>query len=81
MIRRQQHPGLDVDQGGGHHQPLPRNIDVQILHDLEVLQVLLRDVGNGNVPDIDLFLLDHVKQEIERPSNASRRIVIPEVLG
>ena len=38
---RQQHPRLDVDQRRRHHQELPGDVEVQLLHQVDVLEVLL----------------------------------------
>ena len=34
---------------------------------LHVLQILLRDGGDGDVVDVDLLLADQVEQQIQRP--------------
>ncbi len=63
---RQQHPRLDVDQRRRHHQELAGDVEVQLLHQVEVLEVLLRDERDRDVVDVDLVLLDEVQQQIER---------------
>ena len=63
---RQQHLRLDVNQSGCHHEELPRDIEVQLLHQLNGIEVLLGDQRNRNVVDVDLVALDEMKQEVER---------------
>ena len=63
---RQQHPRLDVDERGGHHKELACDVQVQLLHQMERIQVLLCDERDGNVVDVHLVLPDEVKQQIER---------------
>ena len=38
---RQQHPRLDVDECRGHDEKLPGDIQVQVLHQVDVLEILL----------------------------------------
>ena len=39
---RQQHARLDVDQRRRHHQELARDVEVHLLHQLDVFEVLIR---------------------------------------
>src|SRR5690606_16652860 len=64
--RRQEHLRLDVGQGRRHHQVLTGEVDVQTLHQHDVLDVLLADERDGDVPDVDLVLLDQVQQQVQR---------------
>ncbi len=63
---RQQRPRLDVDQRGRHDQELTRHIQIHLLHQIDVLEVLVRDEGDRNVVDVHLMLLDEVQQQVER---------------
>jgi hypothetical protein len=63
---RQQHLRLDVDEGGRHDDELAGDVEVQLLHHLESLEILLRDERDRDVVDADLVLLDEVQQQIER---------------
>ena len=60
---RQQHARLDVNQRRGHHEELPRDVEVQLLHQVEVVEVLLGDERDRNVVDVHLVLLDEVEQQ------------------
>ena len=62
-----EHLGLDVDEGGRHHHELARHVQVQLLHQVQVLHVLARDGRDGDVVDVDLVLADEVQQQVERP--------------
>ena len=63
----QEHPALDQSQGRGHQEVLARHIDIQILHHLDVGEVLLADLGDGDIDDFDFVLPNQVEQEIQRP--------------
>src|SRR5207245_3528457 len=43
-----------------------RHVDIQLLKQVEIVEVLFSDLGNGNVVDIDLLLADQVEQQVER---------------
>ena len=63
---RQQHPRLDVDQRRRHHQELARDVEVHLLHQIDVVEVLLGDQRDRDVVDAELVLPDQMQQEIER---------------
>ena len=55
-----------------HKIPFPaqargRRLQAQILHQLHVLEVLARDLRDGDVEDIEVLALDEVEQQIQRP--------------
>src|SRR5581483_4060346 len=66
-LGRQQHLRLDVDQRRGEDEEIPGHGDVEFLHQLEVFQILLRDLGDGDVVDVNFVFPDQVKQQVERP--------------
>src|SRR5690606_8910613 len=43
------------------------DVEVERGHQVEVLEVLLGDERDRDVEDVELVLLDQVKQEVERP--------------
>src|SRR6266481_1978686 len=53
-------------QRGGHHEELARHIEVELLHQIDVREVLVRDEGDRNVAHVHLVLLDEVNQQVER---------------
>ena len=63
---RQQHPRLDVNQRRRHDEELPRHIKIHLLHQLDVVEVLLRDDRNRDVIDIQLALANQMEEKIER---------------
>ena len=77
---RQQHPRLDVNERGRHDEELAGHVEVQFLHQVEVVEILLRDQRDRNVVDIHLVLLDQVQQQIERPLEIEQanRIVLED---
>ena len=56
-----------MDERRRHHQELARDVEVEFLHQLEVVEVLLRDERDRDVVDVHLVLLDEVEQQVERP--------------
>jgi len=56
-----------VDEGRRQHQVLSGEVEIEGLHHLEMLEILLRDEGHGDVVDVELVLLDQVQQKIEGP--------------
>ena len=65
-IGRKEHARLDVDQRCRHEDEFAGDVDVHLLEQVEIVEVLLGDLGNGNVVDIDLLLADEVEQQVER---------------
>jgi hypothetical protein len=55
-----------VDQRRRHHQELTRDIEVQLLHQLDVLQILLGDYRDRDVVDVHLTGANEVQEQIER---------------
>ena len=45
----QQHARLDVNQRGRHHEKLADHVEVHLLHQIEILEILLRDGRDTNV--------------------------------
>ena len=45
----------------------PATVRLQVLHRLDVGQILLSDHRDGNVVNVDFVLLDEVEEQIERP--------------
>ena len=63
---REQHPRLDVNERGRHHQKLAGDVEVHLGHQLEIVEVLPRHEDDGDVVDAQLVLLDEVQQQVER---------------
>src|SRR6185295_11355928 len=63
----QQHLRLDVNQRRRHQQEVARDVEVELLHQVDGGKVLRGDQRDRNVVDVQLVFPDEVKQEIERP--------------
>ena len=63
---RQQHLALDVDEQRGGVDKLAGHVHVAGLELVDVGQKLGRDLGDGNVVDVDVLLADQVQQQVER---------------
>jgi hypothetical protein len=64
---RQQHAALDMNESGRHDQELARHLEIELLHQVEILEILAGYEGDGNVVDADLVLLDQMHEQIEGP--------------
>ena len=62
----QQQPRLDLGQGRGHHEVFPGQLEPKLTHELHVLDVLPRDLREGNVQDVEIPAADEVEKEVER---------------
>ena len=56
-----------MDERRRHDKELPHHVEVQLLHEPQVVQVLLRDERNRDVVDVHLMFPDEVQQQVERP--------------
>src|SRR5215471_1028501 len=63
---RKQHPRLDVNQRRRHDEKLAGDVEIQLLHQLNRVEILLRDERDGNVMDFHRVLLDEMEEQIER---------------
>jgi len=61
-----EHPALDLLERGGHHQKLPREVDVDATDDFDVLEILLGDAGDRDVLNIHLIAANEIQEEFER---------------
>ena len=64
---------LQLQQRRRHHKELAGDVEVDLAHPLDVLQVLLGDQCDRNVEDVDLVLADQVQQQIQRAFEAGQR--------
>ena len=63
---RQQHLALDVNQRRRHDEELAGEVEVQLLQQVQVLEVLLRDDRDLDVIHVHLVLLDQMDEQVER---------------
>ncbi len=61
----QQHAGLDERQGRCHDEVFAGNVEVELAHQFQILQVLPADLGNRDVGDLDLVLPNQMQQQVE----------------
>jgi hypothetical protein len=61
----QQPAGLELDQGGGDEEELGGQVEVQLLHALELGQVGVDDVGQRDLVEVDLLAQDQVQEQVE----------------
>ena len=66
LFHRKQHLRFDLKQCRSHHQKFTGDGKIQLLHRLDVAQILLSDQRDRDIVDVDLVLLDEVQQEVER---------------
>ena len=55
-----------MDERRRHHQEFARQIEVQLLQQVQILEVLLGDERDRNVVDVDLVLPDEMHEQIQR---------------
>lgn len=61
----QQHFGFDSAKGCGDQNKLARQIDVQALHLMDVVQKIICDLGYRNVVNVQFIPLNKEKQQVE----------------
>jgi hypothetical protein len=59
---RQEHPRLDLGQRRSHDQVLARELELHFLHQIDVLHVLARNLGERDVEDVEVLPPDQVEQ-------------------
>ena len=63
---RQQHARFDLGEHCSHEQIFAGQLELQLGHDLDVLHVLPRDLGDRNVENVEILAADQIQQQIER---------------
>ena len=63
---RQQHARFYFGKCRRHHEILARQFELHATHHVDVLHVLARDLGNGNIEDVQVLPADQVQQQVER---------------
>ena len=62
----QQHAGFDLCQHRSHHQIFRRQFQAQIGHHLDVLDVLIGDLGDRDIQNIQILAFDQIEQQVQR---------------
>ena len=63
---RQQHARFDLGQDRGHHQVFGGELEAHLVHRLDVVDVLARDLGDRDVEDVEVLAADQVQQQVQR---------------
>ena len=63
---RQQHPRLDLGQDRSHHQVFGRQFEAQVVHRLDVVDVLAGDLCHRYVENFQILPADQVQQQVQR---------------
>ena len=66
LVLGQQHDRLDIDEPRRHRQEFRGDIHLILLHAVDLLHVLVEEIGDLNIVDIDLVLGDQAQQQVER---------------
>src|SRR5690606_29758081 len=64
---RQQHPRLDLGERRGHYEVLADELELELFHQLDVLDVLPRTLRDRDVEDVEVLAPNQVEQKVERP--------------
>ena len=64
---RQQHLGFNQHQVGGHGDKLAGNLHIQLLHFVQVRQILLQNGSDGNILNLYFVFAEQKKNHIQRP--------------
>jgi hypothetical protein len=61
---RQQHARLDFGQHRRHHQVLGGQFQLELVHQRDVIHILLGNRRDRYIEDVDILALDQVKQQV-----------------
>ncbi len=68
--------GLELDEGGGDEQELGGDVQAEVLHGVELGQVGVDDLGEGDVVELYLLAQDQVQQQVEGTFEDRRRHLV-----
>ena len=66
IVDGQQHPGLDIDQVGGHGDKLAGHLQIQFLPLGHPLEVLVQDQSDLDVLDLHFVFIQQMEDQIQR---------------
>ncbi len=66
LVLGQEHPAFDLHERGGHDEELAGQLELELAHGVEGVEVLRGDLLDGDVVDIELVLADEEQQQVER---------------
>ena len=64
--------GLDIEQRGSHKQKIARHIEVDLVHAVNLGQILLCDLRDRDSADINLLARDELEQQVKGAGIARR---------
>ena len=71
-IGGQERPGFDMDQQRREVDEVGAQVDVEVPRLVQILEVLPRDLGDGDVGDLDFVFANQRQQQVERPFEAGQ---------
>ena len=66
LVHRQQFAALDVHERRGHHEEFAGDLQVELPHQVDVFDELGGQLGEVDLVNVHLLLLDQIKKQIER---------------
>ena len=66
LVHRQQFAALDIHERRGHHEKLAGDFEVELAHQLDVLDELRGDLRQVDLVNVHLLLFHQVKEQVER---------------
>ena len=65
LLAGEEHAALDVQEGRRHDQKFAGHIQVLAVHLVDVFQVLVGDLDDGDIVDVDLVFFDQVHEQVQ----------------
>ena len=65
LMLGEQHPAFNFHQGCRHDEEFTGDLNLEVLHRIDRLEVLLSDVCDRNIVDIELILPDQEEEQVE----------------
>src|SRR6266516_4219543 len=66
LVHRQQFAALDIHERRGHHEKLTGDFEVELAHQLDVLNELRGDLRQVDLVNVHLLLFHQVQEQVER---------------
>ena len=66
LLLGEEHTRLDIKQIRRHLHKLARDLEIELFHGVEVLQILIEDVRDLDVADLDLILRQQQQDQAQR---------------
>ena len=66
LLHGQQLAALDIHERGGHHEKFASYFEVELPHQIHILDELRGELGQVDFIDVHLLLFDKIKEQVER---------------